>query len=97
MWVGAGSVDPRDFFDVRGLTAVVTGGSGVLGGAVARGRAAAGMRVAVIGRRAEACAKVAQAFRSTGGTTLGPVDVPVNAVGGNRAEATTTRSAPHSA
>ncbi|HEV2404399.1 MAG TPA: hypothetical protein VGR88_03035, partial [Ktedonobacterales bacterium] len=35
-------------FDLRGQTAVVTGGSGVLGGAMARALAGAGMRVVIL-------------------------------------------------
>lgn len=42
------STDP---FDLTGKTAVVTGGYGVLGGAMATALAAAGARVAVLGRR----------------------------------------------
>jgi len=47
--------------DLRGRVAVVTGGYGVLGGAMAEGLAAAGVRVAVLGRSPEAAAeKVAE-------------------------------------
>ncbi len=38
-------------FDLSQKVALVTGGTGVLGGALARGLAAAGARVAVMGRR----------------------------------------------
>ena len=41
----------RPDFDVTGRVAVVTGGYGVLGGSIARGLAAAGARVAILGRR----------------------------------------------
>lgn len=47
-------------FDLGGEVAVVIGGTGVLGGALAEGLAAAGAAVAVVGRNAErgrACAK----------------------------------------
>ena len=48
-------------FDLAGRVAVVTGGYGVLGGAMAAGLARAGVRVAVMGRRAaEAEAKAAE-------------------------------------
>jgi NAD(P)-dependent dehydrogenase (short-subunit alcohol dehydrogenase family) len=40
-------------FGLNGMVAVVTGGSGVLGGAMARGLAAAGAHVAVLARRRE--------------------------------------------
>lgn len=47
-------------FSLQGQVAVITGGSGVLGGAIARGLGLAGARVAVLGRneaRAEAVVK----------------------------------------
>ena len=46
-------------FSLEGKVAVVTGGTGVLGGAMARGLAAAGARVAILGRRAARAAEVA--------------------------------------
>jgi NAD(P)-dependent dehydrogenase (short-subunit alcohol dehydrogenase family) len=53
-------------FSLAGKTAVVTGGYGVLGGGIATGLAAAGARVAVLGRRRDALdAKVAE-LRATG-------------------------------
>ena len=42
-----------NLFDLSGETAVVIGGTGVLGGAMAEGLAAAGATVAVLGRNAE--------------------------------------------
>ncbi len=60
----------RELFDVRGRVAVVTGGSGALGGALARGLGRAGARVVVIGRRLEPVEQVAQAIRSAGGDAL---------------------------
>ena len=39
----------NDLFDVTGKVAVVTGGYSVLGGSIARGLAAAGARVAILG------------------------------------------------
>ena len=42
-----------DLFDVDGLVAVVTGGTGVLGGAMCRALAANGVKVAVLGRSQE--------------------------------------------
>jgi NAD(P)-dependent dehydrogenase (short-subunit alcohol dehydrogenase family) len=41
-------------FNVKGKTAIVTGGTGVLGSVMARGLAEAGVNVAVLGRRREA-------------------------------------------
>lgn len=54
-------------FDISGQTALVTGGSGVLGGAMARGLAGAGARVLIMGRRPDACERVAAEIRATGG------------------------------
>jgi NAD(P)-dependent dehydrogenase (short-subunit alcohol dehydrogenase family) len=45
--------DPRSLFDISGKTAVVTGGTGVLGGAMATGLAEAGASVVVLGRKKE--------------------------------------------
>ena len=42
---------PDRLFDLSGRVAVVTGATGVLGGAMARGLARAGARVGVLGRR----------------------------------------------
>ena len=40
-----------DLFSLKGKTAIVTGGTGVLGGAMAKGLAQAGATVAILGRR----------------------------------------------
>src|SRR5260221_1414726 len=104
-------------FGLTGRTAVVVGGSGVLGSALAKGLAGAGARVAVVGRRIEACERVATVIRQDAGealavaadvldrssleraaaeihTRFGPVDILVNAAGGNRPEATTSVETP---
>jgi NAD(P)-dependent dehydrogenase (short-subunit alcohol dehydrogenase family) len=57
-------------FSLEGKIAIVTGGTGVLGGALARGLAAAGARVGILGRRAEQAALVANEIGSAGGTAL---------------------------
>src|SRR5689334_20196565 len=65
-----------DMFSLKGKVAVVTGGTGVLGGALAHGLAAAGATVAILGRRAEVATQVADAITSAGGVALPlPADV----------------------
>lgn len=51
---------------MKGKTAVMTGGTGVLGGAMAKGLAEAGARTVIIGRRKEAGDEVVKAIRSKG-------------------------------
>jgi NAD(P)-dependent dehydrogenase (short-subunit alcohol dehydrogenase family) len=105
--------DQDALFDIRGQTAVITGGSGVLGRTMALGLAQAGVKVVVIGRRTETAEKVAGEIRAEGGTALGiacdvtdraqleraleqtsaafgPVDILVNAAGGNLPQALTS-------
>ncbi len=100
-------------FDVQGLTAVITGGSGQLGRVMAQGLALAGAQVAVVSRGAETSAMVAGAINTDGGRaigiacdvmdraalertmeqvtgTFGPVDILINAAGGNQPRATTS-------
>ncbi|MFO7632237.1 MAG: SDR family oxidoreductase [Caldilinea sp.] len=63
-------------FSLEGKVAVVTGGTGVLGGAIARGFAAAGARVAILGRRGDKAAEVADAIVAGGGEAMPlPADV----------------------
>lgn len=65
-----------DLFALQGKTAVVTGGTGVLGGALARGLAAAGAAVGILGRRAGKAEQVAQAIAAQGGRAFAlPADV----------------------
>ena len=100
-------------FDVRGRVAVLTGGSGQLGRAMALGLARAGAHVAILGRHAETEAAAAEAIQADGGSAIGiacdvldraaieraceqvtsafgPVDILVNAAGGNSPAATTS-------
>jgi len=56
---------------LRDKVALVTGGSGVLGRVLAGGLAAAGARVAIMGRRDEACQEVAATIRADGGEAIG--------------------------
>ena len=99
-------------FSVAERTALITGGSGTLGSALARGFAQAGARVVVASRRAEACQRVAEEIRGAGGQAIGiacdvleratleraaeetrasfgPVEILINAAGGNQPQATT--------
>jgi len=57
-------------FDLTGRVAVVTGGTGVLGGALARGLAEAGAKVGILGRRTEKAEEVAAELRGAGGEAL---------------------------
>lgn len=111
------SVDVYSRFDIHGKVAVVTGGSGALGGAIARGFGSAGARVAVVARGREACERVAAELVAAGAeaiaapcnvldpealartatdieSRLGPVDILVNAAGGNDPRATATPGQP---
>ncbi len=109
--------DGQALFDVRGRVAIITGGSGQLGRAMALGLARAGVQVAILGRHAETADAAAEDIRAYGGSAMGvacdvldraaiehareqvtrafgPVDILVNAAGGNSPMATT--SAEHS-
>jgi NAD(P)-dependent dehydrogenase (short-subunit alcohol dehydrogenase family) len=69
-------VNVSEQFRLDGRLAVVTGATGVLGGAIARGLAAAGARVAVLGRRAARADEVAADIRAGGGEAVAtPADV----------------------
>jgi NAD(P)-dependent dehydrogenase (short-subunit alcohol dehydrogenase family) len=57
-------------FSLEGQTAIVTGGTGVLGGMMARGLAQAGAKVGVLGRRADKAQTVTDDIISEGGTAL---------------------------
>ncbi|HEY6041447.1 MAG TPA: SDR family oxidoreductase [Anaerolineae bacterium] len=57
----------RALFNIQGKNAVITGGSGVLGRAMALGLAQAGARIAVVSRRQAACEHVAAEIRRAGG------------------------------
>jgi NAD(P)-dependent dehydrogenase (short-subunit alcohol dehydrogenase family) len=69
-------METRGLFDLSGRVVVVTGATGVLGGAMARGLAGAGARVGVLGRREERAWEVAEGIESAGGEALPlPADV----------------------
>lgn len=59
-----------NLFDLTGEVAVVIGGTGVLGGALAEGLAAAGASVAVVGRNAERGEARAAAIRAAGSKAI---------------------------
>ncbi len=101
----------RSLFDLSHTTAVVIGGTGALGGAMADALAAHGAKIAIVGRNEERGQERVKAIQSAGGTAtfasadavdrvslarardaiqekLGPIDVLVNAAGGNKPAAT---------
>jgi NAD(P)-dependent dehydrogenase (short-subunit alcohol dehydrogenase family) len=105
----------QTLFNIKGSTAVITGGSGQLGRVMAQGLAQAGVRVAVLSLHAETSEKVAEAIKTDGGeaigiacdvldraalertqellsNTFGPVDILINAAGGNHPQATTSNT-----
>jgi NAD(P)-dependent dehydrogenase (short-subunit alcohol dehydrogenase family) len=57
-------------FNVQGKTAVITGGTGVLGSAMAYGLAEAGANVVVLGRRKEAGEQILNEIKKKGGKAL---------------------------
>ena len=66
----------RDLFSLEGRVAVVTGSTGVLGGAMARGLAQAGAKIGVLGRRGERAEEVAREISDLGGEAAAvPADV----------------------
>jgi NAD(P)-dependent dehydrogenase (short-subunit alcohol dehydrogenase family) len=69
-------VNTLGLFDLSGEVAVVIGATGVLGGAIAEGLAAAGARIAVLGRNAERGQARASTIRNSGGeAAFFPADV----------------------
>ncbi|MCG3147289.1 MAG: putative oxidoreductase UxuB [Verrucomicrobiae bacterium] len=87
-------------FDLTGETAVVIGGTGVLGGAIAQGLADAGAKVTVIGRtkRSELPFVAADATKidslRRAHEQTGTPTILVNAAGGNDPKATVTPEMP---
>lgn len=104
-------MNTTSLFQLNNRVAVVVGGTGSLGGAMAEALGGAGARVAILGRSAERGLHRAEEIRREGGEavfhhadamdrasleqardiierTLGPVDILINAAGGNQREAT---------
>jgi NAD(P)-dependent dehydrogenase (short-subunit alcohol dehydrogenase family) len=66
----------RALFSLEGQVAIVTGGTGTLGSAMARGLADAGAAVGVMGRRTDRAREIAQQIRENGGEAVElPADV----------------------
>jgi len=59
-----------DVFDLTGRSAVVTGGSGILGSAIASALAARGARVAILNRSASRAEVVVERLRATGAEAM---------------------------
>lgn len=60
----------EDLFSLQDLVAVVTGGTGVLGGAMAHGLSGAGARVVVLGRDRERGERAVRELEEAGGKSL---------------------------
>jgi NAD(P)-dependent dehydrogenase (short-subunit alcohol dehydrogenase family) len=105
--------DMHELFNIKGKTAVITGGSGELGRPMAYALAQAGVQVAILSLHAESANKAAETIRASGGQAIGiacdvrdrealehalqqvtsafsPVDILINAAGGNQPGATTS-------
>jgi gluconate 5-dehydrogenase len=77
-------VNPLDAFRLDGRVAMIPGGGGAIGSAIAAALAAAGAQVAVVGRSLERLEEAAAPIRALGGTCLAlPADV-TNADESNR-------------
>jgi NAD(P)-dependent dehydrogenase (short-subunit alcohol dehydrogenase family) len=59
-----------DLFSIKGKSVVITGGTGVLGTSMAKGVAAAGASVVILGRRKEVAEKLAAEIIASGGRAL---------------------------
>ncbi|WP_433502902.1 SDR family NAD(P)-dependent oxidoreductase [Pseudonocardia halophobica] len=64
-------LDPRPLFNVDGRVIVLTGGTGGLGSATARGLAACGAHLVVVGRAADRLQEIVAGIQDTGGSAVG--------------------------
>src|SRR5687768_5998363 len=70
------AVNPLDAFRLDGRVAIIPGGGGAIGSAIAAALAAVGAQVAVVGRSRERLEEAAAPIRARGGTCLAlPADV----------------------
>jgi NAD(P)-dependent dehydrogenase (short-subunit alcohol dehydrogenase family) len=60
----------KNLFSIKDKVAIITGGTGVLGGAMAKGLADEGCKVIILGRRKDAGYEIVSAIKSDGGTAL---------------------------
>lgn len=109
--------DIQTLFNLKDVTAVITGGSGQLGRAMAQCLAQQGVKVAILSLHVETSEKVAEMLKAEGGqaigvacdvldrdalertralvtSTYGPIDILINAAGGNHPGATTSKEVP---
>ncbi|HEY9044873.1 MAG TPA: SDR family oxidoreductase [Ohtaekwangia sp.] len=61
----------EQLFNLTNRVAVVTGGTGVLGSAMSKALAQAGVKVAILGRRKDAADALAAEIKKSGGTAIG--------------------------
>ena len=60
----------KNFFELKGESIVITGGGGVLCGAIARALAGAGAKIAVLDLVEQAARKVTEEISAEGGTAI---------------------------
>ena len=65
-----GTIDPKNLFDLRGRTAVITGGGGALCGALAKALAQAGVNVALLDLYLEKATRICEQIKEEGGKAL---------------------------